>query len=152
LIEVNSIEQLEKLLGVDLSRYYPDMDIDHQGIQLSNLIENIIKLIVKADALAIEDACKLISQDPHLPFGKLIKSDLSRALKKSAEYITNQDREKIVKVTASLLSLEFCPRETEDYCKLVRKLGNNYIKATLSLAKPNDKKSILLASGLESVT
>lgn len=151
-IEINSIKELEELLGVNLSRYYPEKEVEHPGIALSQLADNLRESVTKADALAIEDACKIISHDPHLPFGKLIKSNLSRALKKSAEYISSQDREKIVKVTAALLSLKFCPRETEDYCKLVRKLGVKEASKTLSLAHPIDEKSKILVSGLENVT
>lgn len=152
LIEINNIGELEELLGVTLSRYYPKKEVKHPGIALSQLSNNLREFVAKGDGLAIEDACKIISHDPHLPFGKLIKSDLSRALKKSADYISSQDREKIVKVTAALLSLEFCPRETEDYCKLVKKLGIKEVKQLLSLAKPLDEKSKLLVSGLENAT
>jgi len=152
MVEINSIEELEKYLGVNLSRYYPEEEIEHAGIQLNELTHNISKLVKKADGLAIEDACKLISLDPHLPFGKLIKSELSRSLKKSAEYIQKNDRQKIVKSTAALLSLEFCPRETEDYCKLIRKLGQNEVSATIELATPQAEKSKLLMEGLGNVT
>jgi hypothetical protein len=153
LVEVNNINELEELLGITLARYRPKEDIDHPGIELSMLANNLAIWVAKADALAIEDACKIISHDPHLPFGKLIKSGLSRALKKSAQYIPEKDRKKIVNATAALLSLEFCPRETEDYCKLIKKLGAKEVLATISLASPIDVKSKTLVEGLnENIT
>ncbi len=147
--DISDIRELEQVLGLSLSRYYPDEAIQHPGIHLNNVTRNLAGAIKNADPLAIEDACKLIALDPRLPFGKLIKSDLARALKKSARYVSSQNRARIGKTTAALLSLEHCPRETEDYCKLIKKFGETESIAVLELTNATDKKSMVLAAYLE---
>ncbi|MDH5694591.1 MAG: hypothetical protein OEZ47_15950 [Gammaproteobacteria bacterium] len=147
--EVNNIRELEELIGLPLSRYYPEARIDHKAIALGHLMENLAKYVKKGDALAIEDSCKLISLDPHMPFGKRSKSNLARSLKKSAKYINESNRAIIIRKTASLLSLEFCPREAEDYCSLIRKLGSDAVCSLVSLVTPINEKSLRLVSDLE---
>jgi hypothetical protein len=64
----------------------------------------------------------LANNDPTwLPFGKLIKSNLARALKKVAPQITMTNRSKIITATVKLLQANHAPRELEDYAKLVKK-------------------------------
>lgn len=146
--EIKTLRELEALLGVSLMRYYPEQTISHSGIMLGRVGDNLAKVVATGDSLAIEDACRLISKDPKLPFGKLIKSNLARALRKAAKYVPEADRTRIVQRTASILSLEYCPREAEDYCKLVKHLGAAEARAVVETANPHDEKSIFLISQL----
>ena len=120
-------EQLEQemtaLLGEQLRRYFPADGNDHAAIWLSQTFAQIVKAIGAGDTVAVAIACHLIERDPMLPFGKLIKSSLARALKKRVELLSAAERKKIVATTIKLLNLPFAPRELEDYCKLVKKFG-----------------------------
>ena len=147
--QIENLDQLELHLDFNLSRYYPELMHSHPGIRLSQVAQNLIKAIEKADPLAIEDGCALIALDPHLPFGKSIKNNIARALRRVTDYCLSSDRNRVVRTTANLLSLEFCPRETEDYCKLVRKFGKAEVIAVQKLATPRDKKSKALISNLD---
>ena len=147
--EVETIQQLEELIGFSLSRYYPEKFYEHKSVWLSMVLTSLTKSIKSADPLAIEDACKIILLDPHMPFGKISKSNFARALKKYPQYISSEQKQDIINVTASILSLEFCPREAEDYCKLVRKFGENAVKEVISKSNPSCCRSNELISNLE---
>ena len=139
-------QDLLTLLGVRLTSYYPHPDIDHPGIWVSSLFQNIRKAICLGDETAIAIACELIHCDPRLPFGKLIKSDLARALKKRSEKLGSEERAQIMEVTIRLLTMSYAPRELEDYVKLIRKLPREeYISRTVSIQPQNEKAERLLS-------
>ena len=138
--ETKSLDALEDLLGMTLRAYYPDEPVDHPAIQLSRVTENLAKAVSDGTARAIEDACLLISKDPQLPFGKAAKARLARALKKHPEKLNSVDRTRIVECTAKLLSLDYCPTETEEYCRLVKRLGPEAVEAVSAAATPVSEK------------
>ncbi len=144
--DIGTLPELESLLGFSFGRYYPKETIHHKGIYLAAAAGNLAKLVAMGDPLAIEDACRLISKDPRLPFGKLIKSNLARALRKSATNIMESERSIIIERTVYILSLEYCPREAEDYCKLIKKLGANEAREVAEIARPQNEKSKTLVA------
>ena len=148
MVKVENLMELEDLLGISLAPYYPEKMGEHSGLDVSAFGAILASKIKAGELDAIRDAVLLISADPHLPFGKLVKSDLARALKQSATIIPLSDHRTLIDRTTSILSLEFCPREAEDYCKLIRKLGDAAIKYVVSNARPRCDKSILLVSRL----
>ena len=114
-------QEITTLLGPRLRAYFPASTMEHPGIWLSQTFTGLAKAIDSGDAVAMSLACELIHADPMLPFGKLIKSDLARALRKRASKLLPAERALIVAATLKLLKQDFAPRELEDYCKLLRK-------------------------------
>ena len=142
-----------ELLGERLRAYFPETVIDHPGIWVSALFQRLREAIGSGDRVAISIACELIEKDPHLPFGKLIKSGLSRELRKSPQALVAVERSQIVNTTLRLLALPHAPRELEDYAKLLSKLpGKEYLERLALVETQNEKsarlKEYLLEKGL----
>jgi hypothetical protein len=112
---------LLSLLGDNIRVFYPKNDIDHPALWIDGLFREIQLSIRSSDKMAIELACEFILKDPFLPFGKLIKSNLARELKKNFGIIPKKERSKIISTALKLLAMDFAPRELEDYAKLVAK-------------------------------
>ena len=66
----------------------------------------------------------------------MIKSNMARALKGKVEYLNDQQRMEILNVVRKLLNMEFTPRETEDYCKLVSKFPTKELKRSIQDLSP----------------
>lgn len=128
------------LLGERLRPYFPETVVDHPGIWVDMVFQRLGEAIGTGDRVAVSIACDLIEKDPKLPFGKLIKSGLSRRLRKSPQFLVASERAKVVKTTLRLLALPYAPRELEDYAKLLSKLpGDDYAKQ-LALVEPRNEK------------
>jgi hypothetical protein len=129
------------LFGTRLRAYFPAVAHDNPAVWLSQTFDAVRKSIASGDKIAVSLACELIAKDPMLPFGKLIKSDLARALKKRTELLVASEQAQILAATLKLLNQEYAPRELEDYCKLAKKLAGSEYWAPLLLAVPKNPKS-----------
>jgi hypothetical protein len=139
-------EDMLNLLGPRLRAYFPEEAHENPAVWLSQTFGQVLKAIVAGDTAAVSLACDLIEKDPMLPFGKLIKSDLARALKKQVELLVASERAQVLGATVKLLNQEYAPRELEDYCKLAKKLpGPEYLAALSRAAPRNPKAERLLA-------
>jgi len=140
-------EDLLELLGPRLRAYLPSDGHGNPAVRLGQTFE-IVRTAVKAgDTVAISLACELIEKDPKLPFGKLIKSDLSRALRQQVKLLVASERAQVLGATAKLLGQEYAPRELEDYCKLARKMPYaERLAAVAEVRTRNAKAEQLLAS------
>jgi hypothetical protein len=142
----NTLEELADLLRADFSQYDTDKRMEHAGIRLDSAIRKLTQAIRQRDRSAVILGYRLLMEDPHLPFGKILKSNLARALKRHIELLTEQEKLGLAGKTAALLSLPFCPREVEDYCRLVRKMGKPMADHVIALVRPmNEKARSLLA-------
>lgn len=141
---IETLENLELFLGMDLGWCDPQPRIEHPGIRISHACDNIARCIKSGDSEAARVGYQIIVTDPHLPFGKLIKSGIARALKQRVDLISSLERAGFVEKTADLLNLLFCPRETEDYCKVVRKLGPAAMQLVIETTHPRNEKSMRL--------
>ena len=97
--------------------------------------------VTHGDTRAISIACDLIQLDPKLPAGKLIKSNLARALRKQVARLSASDRQQILTTTGYLLGLPFAPRELEDYGKLVKRFPPSEVQAMLASVVPTTPKA-----------
>ena len=145
---IETLEELEKFLEVRLTSFETEPGIDHPGIRLDHACENIARRIKSGDREAAELGCQIILKDPHLPFGKLIKSGIARAFRHRIELMSDSAKDGLIEKTSELLSLQFCPRETEDYCKLVRKLGPEAMRRVVCSSRARNEKSTKLLAYL----
>lgn len=149
MVHIETLENLEEFLDSKLALYEETPRIDHRGIRISRACDNIARHIKNGDREAARIGCQIIVRDPHLPFGKLIKSGIARALKQRIELMSPVERADLVHKTTELLSLQFCPRETEDYCKLIKKFGPAAVQNVISNARVADEKSKRLLINFE---
>ena len=134
------------MLKADLCLYDTEPHIEHAGIRLDRAIDKITQAIKHGDRSAVVLGYGLLIEDPPLPFGKILKSNLARALKHHIELLTEHEKQSLADKTATLLSLPFCPREVEDYCRLVKKMGPPIVNQVIGRSRPiNEKAQSLLA-------
>ena len=136
------------MFGERLRHYFPANSVDHPGIWMSHVFDQVRFAIVRGDRLAMSIACDLIDKDPHMPFGKLIKSGLARALKQNAAALSPAERLRLVHTTLRLLALPYAPRELEDYAKLLRKLPCHEYLPLVDAVKPQNAKASRLRVSL----
>ena len=130
-------EKLLNQFGESIRSYFPTDRIEHEAIWISAVFDNLRASVAGGSPDAIDIAIFLIEKDPMwLPFGKLIKSDLARALKKNVAKISPAHREKIVAVVVRLLQSEHIPRELEDYAKLIKKFPPSEFGELVASVKP----------------
>ena len=140
--------ELLEMLGLTLRAYFPMPDDAHPAIWVSRTFTNVAAAIAAGDARSVALACELIERDPMLPFGKLVKSTLARALKKQVSRILGPERRQVLGTTKKLLTQEFAPRELEDYCKLVKKFPPAEVAEMLKDVSPRNAKSAQLTKYL----
>ena len=145
---IANLEQLEEFLGVSLVRFDSMQSMSHQGIRLSRVCKSIESAIKRGDPVAAEIAFRVITGDPSLPFGKLIKSGFARTLKQQACVLSSFQRSALIDKTIELLELEFCPREAEDYCKMIKKFDGPELMLRLQDIRVTNEKSRVLAAQL----
>jgi hypothetical protein len=125
----------------ELASYFPEQEITHKAIWGSRVMDNLTKDIKNGNKEAINLGCELIAKDQKYAFGKIIKSNLARALKNNAETINSQNQKSIVNITKKLLSMDHTPRETEDYCHLIVKFKGVNLAEELKTFKAGCKSA-----------
>lgn len=138
---INNLSELAAMLKADLSRYDIETHTDHAGIRLGRAMTGVAQAIRAGDRSALILGYLVVMADPHLPFGKIIKSNLARALKHHVELLTEEEKLTLADKTSRLLSLPFCPREVEDYCRLVKKMGRSIADRVVARSRPNNRKA-----------
>lgn len=147
--DIATMEALENFLGKKLTAYYdPGEIVIHHGLQVGAVCDDIAKLVKRGHPEAVSFACKIIIMDPRLPFGKIIKSNFARALKRHVSLITDIEKNGIVNKAIALLNMEFCPRELEDYCKLLKRFDNETLSTVVGVVNPINEKSKRLIAKL----
>ena len=81
----------------------------------------VIKGIERGDLACIALGVEFVEEDARFSFGRIIKSNAARALRRSA--LTLEQQERIRKRVAHMLVAEHVPREYREYAKLLRKVG-----------------------------
>jgi hypothetical protein len=87
------------------------------------LVGEVVDGIEKRDPACIEIGVELIEDSDSMPFGKILKSNTARALRRSADLLTAGQRDRIRWRVAEMLVTEYMPREFLQYIKLVRVIG-----------------------------
>lgn len=85
--------------------------------------EAVVEGIEKHDQACIELGIELIEDSASMPFGMILKSNAARALRRSADLLTEDQRERIRKRVAQMLIDEYMPREFLQYVKLAKEIG-----------------------------
>lgn len=133
--------ELLEMFGPRLATYFPTTEHNHPTVWVGDVFDVLKSAVASGDTRAISLACELIEKDPKLPFGKLVKSNLARALRKQNNKLTESERHQVLGATGRLLNMEYAPRELEDYCKLVKKFPQTEIANLLQTITPQNPKS-----------
>lgn len=81
----------------------------------------VIEGIEQGDKACIEIGVECIEENQWLRFGRIIKANTARALRRST--LTPNQIERLRKQIVSMIIEEHIPRHYRDYAKLLRKIG-----------------------------
>lgn len=129
----------------DIVKFYPNIKMDHKAIWSSYVLRNLVSGIKEEDDLAIKLGCYFIIDDPFpIPFGKINKSNIGRALKSKALLIKETEKSIIIKKVIEFLEKGIAPQEVKVYCKLIKKLDLEEFVEDISNIKTENKYAIRL--------
>jgi hypothetical protein len=107
-VSVHSDLKPKELVSADVHWVYPVM-------------YRVIEGIGRGDVACIEIGVEFIEEDQTFPFGRILKSNTARALRRAE--LTESQRERIRKRVMEMLIAGHTPREYRQYAKLARKIG-----------------------------
>jgi hypothetical protein len=85
------------------------------------VMENIIAGIEAGDPACVVIGIEFIEQDASFPFGKILKSNTARALRRAS--ITEAQQHRIRRRVLDMLRRGAVPHEFKEYAKLLKKIG-----------------------------
>ena len=81
----------------------------------------VIEGIEAGDPACIQIGIEFIEEDAKFAFGKILKSNTARALRRA--FLSNEQKRQIRRRVFGMLQAGHVPREYHEYAKLVRKIG-----------------------------
>lgn len=99
----------------------PSISQDKTGRWIYPIMDEVIKGIEQGDKACIQIGVEFIEEDAGFTFGRILKSNTARALRRSA--LDSQQIERIRKRVVHMLIVENMTREYREYAKLLRKIG-----------------------------
>ena len=85
------------------------------------VMEKVIEGIERGDRACIEIGIEFIEEDELFPFGKILKSNTARALRRAN--LTTEHEERIRRRVSEMLMAGHVPHEFREYAKLLRRVG-----------------------------
>lgn len=86
-----------------------------------SVMDEVIKGIEYGDPACAELGIEFIEEDRLFAFGRILKSNTARALRRAS--LTDAHKERIRKRVVEMLGRRYLPREYRQYAKLARKIG-----------------------------
>lgn len=99
----------------------PQIHEDGRRRRVYPVMDEVIAGIEQGDKACIEIGVEFIEEDERFPFGKILKSNTARALRRST--LSSVQIERVRKRVVHMLIVEHVPREYREYAKLLRKVG-----------------------------
>jgi hypothetical protein len=85
------------------------------------VMSEVIEGIEAGDAACVVIGIEFIEEDARFPFGKILKSNTARALRRAN--LTDDQKERIRRRVFAMLRDGHVPHEYKEYAKLVRRIG-----------------------------
>lgn len=85
------------------------------------VMDRVIEGIESGDLACAEIGVEFIEEDASFAFGRILKSNTARALRRNP--LTDELKERIRKRVVRMLEANYLPREYRQYAKLARKIG-----------------------------
>ena len=86
-----------------------------------SVMDRVIEGIEHGDQACAELGIEFIEEDQPFAFGRILKSNTARALRRTT--LTDAQKERIRKRVVEMLGRQYLPREYRQYAKLARKIG-----------------------------
>ncbi len=85
------------------------------------IMDEVIAAIGRADKACIAIGIEFIEEDQHFPFGRILKSNTARALRRAE--LSPEQVERVRERVVRMLLAGSVPREFKEYSKLLRRIG-----------------------------
>lgn len=104
----------------ELSAVVGDVVESHPALYAGTSIQKLCDAIRERNPDAIELAFRFLRDDPRMPFGRTMKSQVARAFRSIASSLSADQQEQIIRYRDKLLALDYPPRETAEFDRVVR--------------------------------
>ena len=101
----------------------PRMDVEGAIRRIYPIMNKVIECIEKNDLACIEIGVEFIEESASFTFGKILKYNTARALRRASGSLNDEQRERIRKRIVEMLCTGYLPREFRQYAKLARIIG-----------------------------
>jgi hypothetical protein len=108
-------------MGISPRDVSPREHTEGQSHWVYPVMEKVIQGIEAGDGACVRLGIEFIEDDSKFPFGKLLKSDTARALRRT--HLTDPQQRRIRERVFGMLRAGHVPHEFREYAKLVRKIG-----------------------------
>ena len=116
-------ESYAKSLGTTIEKLEPRTHQEGQVRWIYPLLDAVTHGIEKRDPACLELGIELIEDSDSMPFGMILKYNAARALRRSADLLTEDQRNRIRDRVVEMLIAEYTPPEFKQYVKLLRAIG-----------------------------
>lgn len=99
----------------------PREHVEGQRRWLYPVMESVIEGIKHGDRACVEIGVEFIEEDEHFVFGRILKSDTARALRRVE--LTDEQKDRLRTRIATMLLDCYVPHEFHEYAKLLRYIG-----------------------------
>lgn len=97
-------------------------ELTHRGRKwIYPVLQKVIEGIEAGDPACVRIGVEFIEEDAKFPFGKILKSNTARALRRAT--LTTEQQQRVRHRVFGLLRAGHVPHEYREYAKLVRKIG-----------------------------
>ncbi|MCC6155880.1 MAG: hypothetical protein IT367_19085 [Candidatus Hydrogenedentes bacterium] len=120
-IQQRYLEYRQKLGLPIIDAPFPQVHVDAENTWIYPLMDKVIEGIKSGDQACVLIGIDFIEEDGKFPFGKGLKSNTARALRRAA--LTEDDKKRIRRRVVDMLQTGNTPREFSDYSKLLKTVG-----------------------------
>ena len=128
-------------IGSNAGPLVPRRHAEGGRIWVYPLMEQIIELIETGDRAAIEIGLEFIQDDDHFVFGKILKSNTARALRRSP--LTEDQQSRIRQRLVRMLLTGQVPHEWREYKRLLRHVGVGSLWPALDKGVDRDNEYVM---------
>jgi len=128
-------------IGVDPFQLAPRRHTEGGRTWVYPLMEEIIKLIEARDKAAIEIGIEFIQVDDHFVFGKILKSNTARALRRAT--LTPEQQTRIRERLVGMMLSGQVPHEWHEYKRLLRHIGLGSLWPVLEEGVDRENKYVM---------
>jgi hypothetical protein len=104
-------------------------------------MEEVIKLIDAGDQAAIEIGIEFIQDDDHFVFGRILKSNTARALRRAS--LTTEQQARIRERLVGMMLSGRVPHEWREYKRLLRQVGLGSMWPVLESGVDRENKYVM---------
>jgi hypothetical protein len=128
-------------IGSDPAQLVPKCSTEGETTRVYPLMEQIIDLIETGDKAAIEIGIEFIQEDDHFAFGRIIKSNTARALRRAS--LTPEQQTRIRERLVGMMLSGRVPHEWHEYKRLLRRVGLGSLWPVLEKGVDRENKYVM---------